>query len=111
MDKIASMENSNPKLFCKLIKDLKSQNNCDNPIPLDVWEMYFKNLGYEKQRNKSNFDRNIQTLTDQLLNNNTAVTIGLCISLYLWAVMLRVGGSVAVGHSGGCGWLGDHESL
>ena len=33
------------------------------------------------------------------------MTIGLCISLYLWAVMLRVGGSVAVGHSGGCGCL------
>ena len=32
----------------------------------------------------------------------TYVTIGL---------MFRVGGSVAVGHSGGCGCLGDHESL
>ena len=72
MDKIASMENTNPKLFWKLIKDLKARNNNDNPIPLDIWEMYFKNLGYEKQKNKSNFDRNIQTLADQLLNNNTA---------------------------------------
>ena len=40
-----------------------------------------------------------------------SVMIGLCISVYIWAVMLRVGGSVAVGHSGGCGCLGDHESL
>ena len=40
----------------------------------------------------------------------TFVTIGLCISLYLWAVMLRVGRYVAVGHSSGCGCLGDHES-
>ena len=37
---------------------------------------------------------------------------GLCISLYLMLrVMLRVGRAVAVGHSGGCGCLGDHESL
>ena len=31
-----------------------------------------------------------------------SMTIGLCISLYRY---------VAVGHSGGCGCLGDHESL
>ena len=41
----------------------------------------------------------------------TSVTIGLYISLYLWAVMLRVGRSIAVGHSSGCGCLGHHGSL
>ena len=42
-----------------------------------------------------------------MLGGGDSVTIGFCIWLYLWAVMLRVGGSVAVGHSGGCGCLGD----
>ena len=37
--------------------------------------------------------------------------VELYISLYLWAVMLRVGRSIAVGHSSGCGCLGDHGSL
>ena len=35
----------------------------------------------------------------------------LYISLYLGAVMLRVGRSIAGGHSSGCGCLGDHGSL
>ena len=51
----------------------------------------------------------------QLVNtynvNVIYVTIGLCALLYPWAVMLWVGRSVAVGHSDGCGCLGDHESL
>ena len=39
------------------------------------------------------------------------VTIGLCICLYLWAVMLCVGISVVVGHSGGFRCPDDHASL
>ena len=42
---------------------------------------------------------------------NACVAIGLCICLYLWAVMLRVGRSVVVGHSGGCRCPGDHAAL
>ena len=40
--------------------------------------------------------------------NYPSVMIDLCICLYLWAVMLRVGRSVVVGHSGGCRCSGDH---
>ena len=40
-----------------------------------------------------------------------SVTVSLCICLYLWAVMLRVGRSEVVGHSGGCHCPGDHASL
>ena len=37
--------------------------------------------------------------------------IGLCICLYVWDLMLRVGRSVVVGHSSGCRCPGDHVSL
>ena len=46
-----------------------------------------------------------------VLNVDVCVTIGLFMCLYLWALMLRVGRSVVVGHSGGCHCPGDRASL
>ena len=46
-----------------------------------------------------------------MLGGGGSVTIGLCICLYMWALMLQVGRSVLVGHSSGCRCPGDHASL
>ena len=73
MDKIASMENSNPKMFWQLIKDLKSNNYKDNPIVLNILEDYFKRLGLVKIDNNRKFDERIQGVTERLLNKRSKV--------------------------------------
>ena len=73
MDKIASMENSNPKMFWQLIKDLKSNNVKDNPIVLNIWEDYFKRLGLVKIDNNRKFDERIQGVTERLLSKRLKV--------------------------------------
>ena len=44
MDKLSQMENSNPKMFWQLIRNLRHDRQQGNPINLDIWEKYYKCL-------------------------------------------------------------------
>ena len=66
MDRITDLESRDPKLFWKLIKDLKSSKQMCNDIDIQTWETYFKTLhSHDSTSNKN--DQGFEQKVDDLV--------------------------------------------
>ena len=75
MDKLSQMENSNPKMFWQLIRNLRQDRQQGNPINVDIWEKYYKCLSQQIHKKDISFENKINDFTQKLLNNNTRIEV------------------------------------
>ena len=75
MDKLSQMENSNPKMFWQLIRNLRHDRQQGNPINLDIWEKYYKCLSQKIHKKDISFENKINDFTQKLLNKNTRIEV------------------------------------
>ncbi len=67
------MENNNPRMFWKLIKDLKTAKSSKNPIDPHIWQNYFKTLGQKNNQIDVKLEKNIQKLTKQIMDKKIKI--------------------------------------
>jgi exonuclease III len=75
LNRIESLEGSNPKEYWKLVESLKEHKHSNNPISLEIWQSHFKELLDSKKPDTDPKLREMETTMQEMVDSKLASTL------------------------------------